>query len=132
MFLEEELPQHKVKSTMNCNMVYLFVCLFGVFVIKTTLWICMLYVYVELPHDHQTCTSNSNCGSIHCGHSHHGKVCSGGKCYCTGENERGSITGRSTPVVFKRLEDFFWYGKSGCGYGGGWWWDNFLTVWNFI
>nr|XP_022315405.1 uncharacterized protein LOC111119492 isoform X1 [Crassostrea virginica] len=37
----------------------------------------------ELPHDHQTCTSNTNCGSIHCGHSHHGKVCSGGKCYCT-------------------------------------------------
>ncbi|XP_078318954.1 uncharacterized protein LOC111119491 [Crassostrea virginica] len=37
----------------------------------------------HLPRDHKTCTSTSDCSSIHCGHNLHGKVCSGGKCYCT-------------------------------------------------
>lgn len=55
---------------------------------------------LDLPHDHKTCTSNSNC-DIHCGHEHHGKACIGGKCYCIGKHESGACDRRSTPVAFK-------------------------------
>ena len=61
------------------------------------------YVYaLDLPHDHKTCTSTSNC-DIHCGHEHHDKACIGGKCYCIGKHESGACDTcrRSTPVAFK-------------------------------
>lgn len=58
---------------------------------------------LDPPRDHKTCTSTGDCSSIHCGHNQHGKVCSGGKCYCTGKHEKAASEDRSTPVAFKCL-----------------------------